>query len=126
MGCPPILKLFGLTPLTRWPSGGGGRPRANPYEEDEVHYPTRPVDKDKAEGELVVHIKKATSPEESAPKQKHVRSECGDFRRRGPQLIVFAFQSVSFTPGITIPLSRSGRDYVFNQSYPMKSKRSKP
>jgi len=39
-----------------------------------VHYPTRPVDKDKAEGELVVHIKKATSPEESAPKQKHVRS----------------------------------------------------
>ena len=39
-----------------------------------MHYPTRPVDKDKAEGELVVHIKKATSPEESAPKQKHVRS----------------------------------------------------
>ncbi|TDL28274.1 ANTH-domain-containing protein [Rickenella mellea] len=40
---------------------------------DEVHYPTRPVDKDKAEQELVVNIKKATSPEESAPKQKHVR-----------------------------------------------------
>lgn len=39
-----------------------------------MHYPTRPVDKDKAEGELVVNIKKATSPEESAPKQKHVRS----------------------------------------------------
>jgi hypothetical protein len=32
------------------------------------------VDKDKAEQELVVNIKKATSPEESAPKQKHVRS----------------------------------------------------
>ncbi|KAH9858036.1 cytoskeleton assembly control protein [Lenzites betulinus] len=40
---------------------------------DEVHYPTRPVDKDKAEAELVVNIKKATSTEETAPKQKHVR-----------------------------------------------------
>ncbi|KAG1754844.1 ANTH domain-containing protein [Suillus paluster] len=40
---------------------------------DEVHYPTRPVDKDKAENELVINIKKATSPEETAPKQKHVR-----------------------------------------------------
>ncbi|CAL1694948.1 unnamed protein product [Somion occarium] len=40
---------------------------------DEVHYPTRPVDKDKAEAELVVNIKKATNPEETAPKQKHVR-----------------------------------------------------
>ena len=41
---------------------------------DEVHYPTRPVDKDKAEAELVVNIKKATGPDETAPKQKHVRS----------------------------------------------------
>jgi len=41
-----------------------------------MHYPTRPVDKDKAENELVINIKKATSPEESAPKQKHVRSMC--------------------------------------------------
>ncbi|KAI0801112.1 cytoskeleton assembly control protein [Fomes fomentarius] len=40
---------------------------------DEVHYPTRPVDKDKAEAELVVNIKKATNPDETAPKQKHVR-----------------------------------------------------
>ncbi|KAF8844102.1 ANTH-domain-containing protein [Paxillus ammoniavirescens] len=40
---------------------------------DEVHYPTRPVDKDKAEQELVINIKKATSPDETAPKQKHVR-----------------------------------------------------
>jgi hypothetical protein len=40
------------------------------------HHPTRPVDKDKAESELSIHIKKATSPEESAPKQKHVRSPC--------------------------------------------------
>jgi hypothetical protein len=39
-----------------------------------MHYPTRPVDKDKAEHELVINIKKATSPEETAPKQKHVRS----------------------------------------------------
>lgn len=42
--------------------------------DDEIHYPTRPVDKDKAEQELAVNIKKATSAEESAPKQKHVRS----------------------------------------------------
>lgn len=42
---------------------------------DSVHYPTRPVDKDKAETELTLNIKKATSPEESAPKQKHVRSK---------------------------------------------------
>ena len=39
-----------------------------------MHFPTRPVDKDKAEAELVVNIKKATSPDETAPKQKHVRS----------------------------------------------------
>ncbi|KAH9982866.1 cytoskeleton assembly control protein [Lactifluus volemus] len=38
---------------------------------DEVHYPTRPVDKDKAEQELVVNIKKATNTDETAPKQKH-------------------------------------------------------
>ncbi|WWD02635.1 hypothetical protein V865_000675 [Kwoniella europaea PYCC6329] len=37
------------------------------------HQPTRPVDKDKTESELSVNIKKATSPEETAPKQKHVR-----------------------------------------------------
>ncbi|KAG8784995.1 sla2 Src-like adaptor 2 [Serendipita sp. 405] len=37
------------------------------------HLPTRPVDRDKAEAELVLNIKKATSPEETAPKQKHVR-----------------------------------------------------
>jgi len=42
--------------------------------DEEIHYPTRPVDKEKAEHELVMHIKKATSPEETAPKQKHVRS----------------------------------------------------
>ena len=53
------------------------RSRQNNYDidGDEVHYPTRPVDKDKADQELVVNIKKATSAEETAPKQKHVRSE---------------------------------------------------
>ncbi|KAJ1031352.1 hypothetical protein NDA16_000821 [Ustilago loliicola] len=35
--------------------------------------PTRPVDRDKAESELSINIKKATSTEETAPKQKHVR-----------------------------------------------------
>ncbi|KIM70189.1 hypothetical protein SCLCIDRAFT_102287 [Scleroderma citrinum Foug A] len=51
------------------------RRRANGFglDSEEVHYPTRPVDKDKAEHELVINIKKATSTEESAPKQKHVR-----------------------------------------------------
>jgi len=39
------------------------------------HLPTHPIDRDKAEAELTLDIKKATSPEESAPKQKHVRSK---------------------------------------------------
>ncbi|GAA5841241.1 hypothetical protein JCM9279_000588 [Rhodotorula babjevae] len=37
------------------------------------HNPTRPVDKEKAEAELNNAIKKATNPDETAPKQKHVR-----------------------------------------------------
>ncbi|KAI0686627.1 ANTH domain-containing protein [Earliella scabrosa] len=44
---------------------------------DGVRYPTRAVGKDKAEAELVVNIKKATSPDETAPKQKHVREAHG-------------------------------------------------
>ncbi|KAN0133230.1 cytoskeleton assembly control protein [Lactarius tabidus] len=52
----------------------GRRPGAGfDIDGDEVHYPTRPVDKDKAEQELIVNIKKATSADETAPKQKHVR-----------------------------------------------------
>lgn len=35
---------------------------------------TRPVDRDKAEQELALHLKKATNTDETAPKQKHVRS----------------------------------------------------
>jgi hypothetical protein len=59
----------------------GRRPGAGfDIDGDEVHYPTRPVDKDKAEQELAVNIKKATSTEESAPKQKHVRSKCATLR----------------------------------------------
>ncbi|KAI8605586.1 ANTH domain-containing protein [Dissophora ornata] len=34
----------------------------------------RPLNREKAEAELHLHIKKATSPEETAPKQKHVRA----------------------------------------------------
>lgn len=49
--------------------------------DEEIHYPTRPVDKDKAEHELIINIKKATSAEETAPKQKHVRSMSGTLRR---------------------------------------------
>ncbi|TEB38916.1 cytoskeleton assembly control protein [Coprinellus micaceus] len=54
-------------------TSGSTRGRGNVDVEEEMHYPTRPVDKDKAEHELVINIKKATSPEETAPKQKHVR-----------------------------------------------------
>ncbi|OBZ68605.1 Endocytosis protein end4 [Grifola frondosa] len=54
-------------------SGQRTRQTAYDIDGDEVHYPTRPVDKDKAEAELVVNIKKATNPDETAPKQKHVR-----------------------------------------------------
>ncbi|RIA92424.1 ANTH domain-containing protein [Glomus cerebriforme] len=39
----------------------------------ETHYPSRPVDREKAEHDLALNIKKATSPDETAPKQKHVR-----------------------------------------------------
>ncbi|KAH8918086.1 ANTH-domain-containing protein [Atractiella rhizophila] len=46
--------------------------REDPYGTKQ-HVPTRPVDKDKAESELTLTIKKATNPDETAPKQKHVR-----------------------------------------------------
>ncbi|KAF9109594.1 sla2 Src-like adaptor 2 [Mortierella sp. AM989] len=39
-----------------------------------MSYAGRPVAGDKAESELLQHIKKATSAEETAPKQKHVRA----------------------------------------------------
>lgn len=59
----------------------GNRSAANDYidrDDDggasrQAHFPSRPVDNDKAEQELSLNIKKATSPEEAAPKQKHVR-----------------------------------------------------
>ena len=41
----------------------------------QAHFPTRPVDREKAEQELSLNIKKAMSLEEAAPKQKHVRSQ---------------------------------------------------
>ncbi|KAG6821407.1 hypothetical protein H0H93_014204 [Arthromyces matolae] len=73
----------------------GTRPRTGAFDVDEeVHYPTRPVDKDKAEHELLVNIKKATSPDESAPKQKHVR-----------KCIVFTWDyhsSISFWNGLRV------------------------
>jgi hypothetical protein len=39
------------------------------------HLPTRPVDRERAENELTLNIKKATTTDETSPKQKHVRSE---------------------------------------------------
>ncbi len=57
---------------------GGGR-GAHPSDYDDGpyagrpmgtgHQPTRPVDKDKTEAELSLNIKKATSPEETAPSE---------------------------------------------------------
>ncbi|CAG8517496.1 11731_t:CDS:10 [Ambispora leptoticha] len=38
------------------------------------HFPTRPVDREKAEHDLAQNLRKATSIDETAPKQKHVRS----------------------------------------------------
>ncbi|ESK98140.1 cytoskeleton assembly control protein [Moniliophthora roreri MCA 2997] len=61
---------------------------------DDIHFPTRPVDRDRAEADLAVHIKKATSPEEAAPKQKHVR-----------KCIVFTWDyhsSISFWSGLRV------------------------
>ncbi|KAG6885266.1 hypothetical protein C0993_003956 [Termitomyces sp. T159_Od127] len=73
----------------------GTRQRPGNFDVDEeVHYPTRPVDKDRAEHELLVNIKKATSPEETAPKQKHVR-----------KCIVFTWDyhsSISFWSGLRV------------------------
>ena len=79
---------------------------------DEVHYPTRPVDKDKAEQELVVNLKKATSPEESAPKQKHVRSMLAQLPHVVqfpltliPEAIVYTWDyhsSISFWSGLRV------------------------
>ncbi|CAK5264525.1 unnamed protein product [Mycena citricolor] len=73
--------------------GNSGR-RGGGFDDEEMHYPTRPVDKEKAEQELVVNIKKATSPEETAPKQKHVR-----------KCIVFTWDyhtSISFWSGLRV------------------------
>jgi hypothetical protein len=108
-----------MTSFTRF---GGGRKQNNFDLEDEIHYPTRPVDKDKAEQELVVNIKKATSPEESAPKQKHVRST--PFHH-DLVLELTPFQSASSLPGITIHLYRFGVDSVSNLSLLMKYKPSR-
>ncbi|KAF8913089.1 cytoskeleton assembly control protein [Gymnopilus junonius] len=72
----------------------GGRRQGNFDIDEEIHYPTRPVDKEKAEHELVINIKKATSPEETAPKQKHVR-----------KCIVYTWDyhsSVSFWSGLRV------------------------
>jgi hypothetical protein len=68
------------------------------------------VDKDKAEHELVVNIKKATSPEETAPKQKHVRStlynhDFGFNTNLHLECIVFTWDyhsSISFWSGLRV------------------------
>ncbi|KAG5456679.1 MAG: hypothetical protein BJ554DRAFT_3513 [Olpidium bornovanus] len=45
--------------------------------------PTRSVDPVKAESELALNVKKALSPDETAPKQKHVRSASTAWAARG-------------------------------------------
>ena len=106
---------------------GSGRPRFTPGTagfdiDDEVHYPTRPVDRDKAEHELVINIKKATSPDETAPKQKHVRSASFNCST-GPA--ADHLQNASFLHGITTLRFRSGTGYAYSQSWLMKFKHSK-
>ena len=91
--------------------------------DEEIHYPTRPVDKDKAEQELVVHIKKATSPEESAPKQKHVRSTSAATCIISVNSDVQ--QSVSSSVGIIIRQYHSGVDLGFNLYSQTKFRHSK-
>ncbi|QRW24863.1 endocytosis protein end4 [Rhizoctonia solani] len=75
----PVVSV-GLEHNLRFRFSSGGRTRQNQSDflderggRSDPHFPTRPVDRDKAEAELTLNIKKATSPEESAPKQKHVR-----------------------------------------------------
>ena len=82
--------------------------------DDEGHYPTRPVDKDKAEQELVVNIKKATSPEESAPKQKHVRSVLEATHKFLSDAV--CLQSALYLPGTTTHRFLSGADFAFSPS----------
>ena len=48
-------------------------PRRSRYSDSFIGDALRPLDRDKAEQELAVHLRKATSPEETSPKQKHVR-----------------------------------------------------
>ena len=76
---------------------------------DEVHYPTRPVDRDKADSELTINIKKATSPDETAPKQKHVRSALFPPLSLTLEVNETLLQNALFIPGIIIALLRSGQ-----------------
>lgn len=94
-------------------SGSRSRPTNYDIDGEELHLPTRPVDKDKAEAELVVNIKKATNPDETAPKQKHVRSTrihllTASSIRSSP------LQNVSFTLGTTTLQYRSGPAFECN------------
>lgn len=88
------------------------------------HLPTRPVDRDKAEAELTLNIKKATSPEETAPKQKHVRSaspcDHGDER-----WMLMDLKNASSIPGITTRQILSGLASRSNQSSLMRFRHSR-
>jgi hypothetical protein len=81
------------------------------------------VDKDKAENELVINIKKATSPEETAPKQKHVRSLSKPVHTI--QNANDPNQNVSFILGIIILQYLSGMVYGCNLFWRTKFKLSK-
>ena len=81
------------------------------------------MDKDKAENELVINIKKATSPEESAPKQKHVRSLSKPVHTI--QNANDPNQNVSFILGIIILQYLSGMVYGCNPFWRTKFKLSK-
>lgn len=90
----------------------------------QAHFPTRPVDREKAEQELSLNIKKAMSLEEAAPKQKHVRSQFPSTPLIVLRLIPL-LQSSSSTPGTTTVLRPSGVVCVSSQSSPTRSKPSR-
>ncbi|GAA5986887.1 hypothetical protein JCM10908_000940 [Rhodotorula pacifica] len=73
----PPSPLLGTTTWTAAPAADYVDRDADDYDarpsKNQSHNPTRPVDKDKAESELQLALKKATNPDETAPKQKHVR-----------------------------------------------------
>lgn len=116
-----------INPIARRFSGTRTRQNQSDFLSDdrrstEPHYPTRPVDRDKAEAELTLNIKKATSPEETAPKQKHVRSKQTPILPRFPLTVR---QNASSIRGTTTRPCPFGLGCVSSPSCPTRSRHSR-